>query len=70
MKGKNILSFIPLHLTALERSESLEGWITSWVKPTLKNNEKIEFLDHDNWFYRGHDFAGGANNLDGVWIPK
>ena len=32
--------------------------------------KKIEFLQPEDWFHRGHDFAGGGKNLDGVWIPK
>eukprot|EP00543_Licmophora_paradoxa_P004736 CAMPEP_0202454622 /NCGR_PEP_ID=MMETSP1360-20130828/12306_1 /ASSEMBLY_ACC=CAM_ASM_000848 /TAXON_ID=515479 /ORGANISM="Licmophora paradoxa, Strain CCMP2313" /LENGTH=48 /DNA_ID= /DNA_START= /DNA_END= /DNA_ORIENTATION= len=31
MKGKSILSYVPLHLSALARSDNLKSWISSWV---------------------------------------
>ena len=30
MGGKSILSFVPLHLSALERSPMIKPWIESW----------------------------------------
>jgi len=31
MKGESMFSFIPLHLNAFARSDTLEGWIGSWA---------------------------------------
>jgi len=33
--GTPIKSFIPLHLTALERSNTLKDWIKSWMGQNL-----------------------------------
>jgi hypothetical protein len=30
MKGENVLSFVPLHLSALERSPQLKTWVKDW----------------------------------------
>ena len=45
MRGAGMLSFVPLHLSAVERSESLKSWVTSWMSPSLSKNESIEFLN-------------------------
>ena len=68
MKGQSMLSFIPLHLTALERCPKLRGMIEGAVVPRDGENE-ILFLDYEDWFVRGHDIIGGGKNDDGVWMP-
>lgn len=52
MAGEKMLSFIPLHLTATERSPTLLPWIQSWV------SEEVHSLSPYDWFQRGHDIAG------------
>jgi hypothetical protein len=47
--GLDMLSFIPLHLSAIERSPSLKDWVSSWL------GEGTEFLTPEQWFSRGHD---------------
>lgn len=37
MAGQPVYSFIPLHLSALERSDRLLDWITSWTTADVKN---------------------------------
>ena len=69
MNGGNMLSYIPLHLNALERAPDLKAWIMSWLIPK-DEEEEIIFLDYEGWFERGHDILGGKPNLDGIWIPK
>ena len=69
MKGGNMLSYIPLHLNALERAPCMKGWISSWLTPN-EEGEAITFLDYEGWFEKGHDIAGGKLNLDGVWTPN
>ena len=69
MRGDGILSFVPLHLSALERQPKLEGWIRSFVLPA-RLREEVIFLNHEGWFERAHDIVGGAKNGDGVWIPE
>ena len=68
MKGQSMLSFVPLHLTALERCPALREEILRIVLP--RNGESsITFLDYEDWFERAHDIVGGQKNNDGVWIP-
>ena len=47
-----MLSFIPLHLTATERSPTLLPWIQLWV------SEEVHSLSPYNWFQLGHAIAG------------
>jgi len=69
MCGSTMMSFIPIHLTALARSSTLKGWIESLITPSLKQSERIEFLDESGWFYRGHDLSGGRLSKEGIWMP-
>jgi hypothetical protein len=59
-----MMSFIPLHLTALQRSPTLQEWIRSWL------GQQAEFLSPDDWFERGHDVSGGSKDVKGFWRPK
>jgi hypothetical protein len=52
MAGENMLQFIPLNLSAAERSPSLVPWIQSWTKG------KLECLEPQDWFQLGHDIRG------------
>jgi hypothetical protein len=52
MAGESMLSFIPLNLSAKERSESLVPWIQDWVKG------EVECLEPIDWFQLGHDIRG------------
>ena len=70
MRGSSMLSFVPLHQNAQERSSSIINWIDSWLKPSLKMGEKIEYLKVEDWFWRAHDIVGGSLNSDGVWTPS
>jgi len=70
MCGANMLSFVPIHLTALSRSDSLKGWIVDLITPSLKHSEQIEFLDEAEWFHRGHDLKGGKLSEEGIWMPE
>jgi hypothetical protein len=47
MAGKAMTDFIPIHLTALERSPSLLPWLQSWIGADLTS------LDPMGWFERG-----------------
>ena len=69
MKGDQLSTFIPLHLSALERQENLKEWIKSFVTPAHPR-EEIIFLDAEGWFERAHDIVGGEENGDGVWVPN
>jgi hypothetical protein len=62
--GEDMLSFIPLHLSALHRSETLKDWIKSWL------GNQAEFLEPEDWFEKGHDMSGGFKDSKGYWRPK
>ena len=62
-----MLTFVPLHLSALERSCMLKEWIDStFNSPEIEPAQLLAPLD---WFEKGHDIVGGEYNLDGVWLP-
>jgi hypothetical protein len=67
MRGEEMTSFIPLHLSALERSEELKVWIESWFS---FKDRPLEFLEPMDWFERGHDIKGSTTNCDGQWLPE
>ena len=68
MQGEGMLSFIPLHLSPLDREPRLQAWIREVVIPSAGETE-ILFLNYADWFQRGHDIVGGDLNGDRVWIP-
>jgi hypothetical protein len=55
MAGDAILPFIPLHLTAIERSPDLLDWLKSW---TGLRGQRLELPSHQDWFELGHDIRG------------
>jgi hypothetical protein len=69
MKGQAMLTFIPLHLNALERCSGLQEILRTVVIPR-KGEDEIIFLSYKDWFVRGHDIVGGCKNDDGIWIPS
>ena len=56
MQGHDMLKYVPLHQTALERSPALKDWLLEWV------GEDAEILDENQWFTRGHDHVLGKWN--------
>jgi hypothetical protein len=56
MAGDSMLSFVPLHQTAVERAPLLLPWIREWVP-----HPNIEPLSPREWFTRGHGIVGGDN---------
>ena len=65
LKGSSMLSYIPIHLDALERATTLKPWLQSWI------GEAAEFLSPEGWFRRGHDLTEEEFevNCDGWRIP-
>jgi len=60
MGGKDFLSYVPLHLSALEREpEGLREWVESW----FTQHKSPNWLSPEDWFDGGHtsDFS--------VWVP-
>jgi hypothetical protein len=62
--GSPMLSFVPLHLSALDRVPCLGSWVKTW----LGNDSEI--LLPDEWFSRGHSHSGGAYDSNGFWRVK
>ena len=60
MRGEEMTSFIPLHLSALERSEVLKAWIASWFS---FNDRPLEFFEPIDWYDRGHDIKASTPKL-------
>jgi hypothetical protein len=67
MKGENMLTYVPLHLSALQRSPKLLEWIKSWIE--IEDDLKLEILKPDNWFCRGHDLDKGKLSSQGLYYP-
>jgi hypothetical protein len=59
--GKDILSFILFHLSAVQRSAAVEPWIRSWLGPEAK------LLQPEEWFERAHDILGEKLDRKGFW---
>ena len=65
MAGKRMLDFVPIHMTALERSATLKPWLESFL------SKEVEWLSPKDWFTRGHDIEDGKweTNSDGIKLP-
>jgi hypothetical protein len=50
MAGESVLDFVPLHLSALERSSKVEDWVRSWWNKKLG---KLQTLSPEGWFDDG-----------------
>jgi len=64
MQGASIESFIPLHLSALDRLPALLSWVQSWCPMP-----SITLLAPNDWFERGHGILGGHVTTSGTWHP-
>jgi hypothetical protein len=52
--GRDMLSYLLLHLSAIQQSPAVEPWLRSWL------GQDAEVLSPDGWFERGHDILGGS----------
>ena len=68
MKGASMLSFVPLHKTAIEWSPKLIDWIFGWCE--VASIGEVEVLDENGWFERGHNIDGSHWNTVGMWMPS
>jgi hypothetical protein len=59
MVGRHMLEYVPIHLSALERSTLLKEWLDGWV------GEDTLFFDEEDWFHKAH----GADYSSAVWTP-
>ena len=67
MRGESMLSHVPLHQNAADRSPALLNWIVSWAS---KFGNEVENLSPTGWFERSHDIDGSGSNSDGIWLPR
>ena len=63
MAGESMLSFLPLHLPANQRSTSLLPWCMSWLGPLLPTDPIVKVLEVDDWY------KPITNNIVYVWLP-
>jgi hypothetical protein len=68
MRGDSIASFIPLHQTALERSEAVLKWLREAHGGGAAG--ELTVLGKEDWYVRGHDIVGSTTNVDGRWLPE
>jgi len=61
MSGATMLSFVPLHLSALDRHPDMLPWIRSW-----SGQPKLCPLTPEDWYLRGQGF-GGKHLPDKTW---
>jgi len=62
MQGHNMLSFVPLHLLAQDRSSRVHPWVQSWVPP----GSVVQPLALIDWFGAGHGLLDWRLNRDGL----
>ena len=65
MVGRNMFYFVPLHKSAIERSDVVLAWVQSWCP-----DSEIRALQLEEWYHRGHGLSGGAKNCEGIWMPR
>jgi hypothetical protein len=66
VRGEDMLSFVDLLHTAIERHPGVLKFIESWVAPILG---KSKVLVPNEWFRKGHGIVGGEKDSAGLWIP-
>ena len=66
--GRLMLLFIPLHVSAGERSPGLISWVQLWASGC--RGKVAELLSPSDWWTHGHDHVGGRVNFDGHWMPS
>jgi hypothetical protein len=65
--GNDMLSFVDLSKTALDRHPGVIDYVKSWLDVSLGSSK---LLTPKDWFQEGHGVAGGEKNSIGMWIPK
>jgi hypothetical protein len=65
MAGKDMLLFVDLEKSAVDRCPKLLPWIQSWCL-----DSSIQPLTPEDWYERGHGIIGGTRDKRNVWIPN
>lgn len=61
--GNDMLSYIDIAATAIERQPGLINYVRSW------SDKWVIVLTTEEWFVKGHGISGSMLNKDGIWIP-
>ena len=65
MAGEDMLQFVDLGRSAVERHLPLLDWVRTWTgRPSLKP------LSPEGWFDEGHGIVGGSLDHNNVWMPS
>ena len=66
LTGKDMMSFIPINLSAIERQIEVLSWIRKWTGLKL-----LEPLTPRDWIWRGQGLSDyPERNVDGIEIPQ
>jgi hypothetical protein len=65
MRSADMLSFVPLHLSALERAPGLMPWLHTWTPGLL-----LRSISPLEWYTVGHGITGFHVNADGIHLPE
>ena len=66
MTGQDMMSYIPIHLSAHERETNLLPWIRKWT-----NIPSLDVLTPRDWLWRGQGLSDySETNIDGVNMPQ
>ena len=65
LTGRKMLTYIPIHLSAIERSNKLLTWVRTWC-----GNESLTPLSPTDWLWRGQGLGKSVwTNCDGLQFP-
>ncbi len=67
VRGVDMLLFVDLSRTAVERHPGVLEFVKSWVAPILGDSK---LLVPEEWFHEGHGIIGGKKDSTGLWIPQ
>ena len=67
VKGEDMLSFVDLSRSAIERHPGLLEFVHSWEEPVLGESR---VLSAEEWFQEGHGIIGGSRDSSGIWTPQ
>jgi hypothetical protein len=65
MQGQAMLSFVPLHLSGLDRHPGVLQWVQLWLLPS----QSLHPLSPLEWFDLGHGITSWETTLDGLPSP-
>ena len=66
-KGEDMLSFIDLSRSAVERHTRVLDFVRSWLDPIVGESKHLK---PEEWFQEGHGIIGGEKDANGMWIPR